>query len=60
MTQSQAPLTINQNASMELLTELFIKLGSRYICVTRSDGQYISVIHKRTLLAYIGTLEEHT
>ncbi|KAI7883164.1 hypothetical protein K492DRAFT_126685 [Lichtheimia hyalospora FSU 10163] len=56
----QAPLTINQNASMELLTELFIKLGSRYICVTRSDGQYISVIHKRTLLAYIETLDQHT
>ncbi|KAI8344822.1 chloride channel [Chlamydoabsidia padenii] len=53
----QAPLTINQNASMELLMELFIKLGARYVCVTHSDGHFLGIIHKRRLLAYLKSIE---
>lgn len=53
----QAPLTINQNASMELLMELFIKLGARYVCVTHSDGHFLGIIHKRRLLAYLKAIE---
>ncbi|KAI9320843.1 chloride channel [Dichotomocladium elegans] len=55
----QAPLTINQNASMELLMEMFIKLGARYVCLTGINGQYLGVIHKRTLLAYLKELEDN-
>ncbi|CAO3617171.1 unnamed protein product [Cunninghamella echinulata] len=55
----QAPLTINQNASMELLMEMFIKLGARYVCVTHSNGHFLGIIHKRRLLAYLKDLEEH-
>lgn len=54
----QAPLTINQNASMELLMELFTKLGARYVCLISSHGRYLGIIHKRTLLAYLKELEE--
>ncbi|KAI9275562.1 chloride channel [Phascolomyces articulosus] len=54
----QAPLTLNVNASMELLMEMFVKLGARYVCLTKTTGQYLGVIHKRTLLAYLKSLEE--
>ncbi|CAO3584240.1 unnamed protein product [Absidia cylindrospora] len=55
----QAPLTINQNASMELLMEMFIKLGARYVCVTHSNGHYLGIVHKRRLLAYLKEIEGH-
>ncbi|KAI8394188.1 chloride channel [Radiomyces spectabilis] len=54
----QAPLTINQHASMELLMEMFIKLGARYVCVTQSNGRFLGIIHKRRLLAYLKELDE--
>ncbi|KAI9339123.1 chloride channel [Pilaira anomala] len=53
-----APLTINQNASMTLLMDMFTKLGARYVCVTHSDGRYLGIIHKRRLLAYLKELDE--
>lgn len=55
----KAPLTINQNASMELLMEMFIKLGARYVCVTHSNGHYLGIVHKRRLLAYLKEIEGH-
>jgi len=54
----QAPLTVNQHASVELVMELFIKLGVRYVCVTNASGKYQGIIHKRRLLAYLKELEE--
>ncbi|KAG2178631.1 hypothetical protein INT44_001784 [Umbelopsis vinacea] len=54
----QAPLTVNQHASVELVMELFIKLGVRYVCVTNPSGKYQGIIHKRRLLAYLKELEE--
>lgn len=53
-----APLTINQNASMTLLMDMFTKLGARYVCVTHSNGRYLGIIHKRRLLAYLKELDE--
>ncbi|RHZ54295.1 hypothetical protein Glove_428g54 [Diversispora epigaea] len=46
----QAPLTVAQNSSLELVLELFKKLGLKYICVVNC-GQYVGVIHKKRLLA---------
>lgn len=43
---------------MELLMEMFIKLGARYVCLIHTDGRYLGVIHKRTLLAYLKELDE--
>ncbi|OZJ04144.1 hypothetical protein BZG36_02843 [Bifiguratus adelaidae] len=54
----QAPLTVNELASMELVLELFVKMGVRYVCVTNAEGRYSGVIHKRRLLAYLNDAEE--
>jgi chloride channel 3/4/5 len=53
----RAPLTVNQNASMDVVLELFMKLGLRYLCVVR-NGKYVGLIHKKRLLAYLNELEE--
>lgn len=51
----KAPLSISINASMEVVLELFIKLGVRYLCVT-DNSRYAGVIHKKRLLAYLHEL----
>ncbi|KAI8979517.1 chloride channel [Mycotypha africana] len=53
-----APVTINHNASMTLLMDMFVKLGARYVCVTHPNGRYLGIIHKRRLLAYLKELDE--
>ncbi|KAK9722806.1 hypothetical protein K7432_002427 [Basidiobolus ranarum] len=53
----QAPLTISENSSMELVLELFSKLGVRYVCVV-SHGQYVGMIHKKRLLVYLKEYEQ--
>ncbi|CAG8546478.1 15064_t:CDS:10 [Funneliformis mosseae] len=52
----QAPLTVSQNASLEVVLEMFKKLGLRYIIVVNC-GQYVGVIHKKRLLGYLRQLE---
>jgi chloride channel 3/4/5 len=52
----QAPLSVPLNASMEVVLELFIKLGVRYLCVV-DNGHYVGVIHKKRLLAYLHEFE---
>lgn len=37
-TFSQAPLTIQSHAPLELLHRFFVKLGARYVVVTDADG----------------------
>jgi len=54
----RAPLTVSVNASMDVVLELFMKLGLRYICVVR-HGRYVGMIHKKRLLAYLGNLENN-
>jgi len=51
----QAPLTISINASMEVVLELFIKLGVRYLCVME-HSKFVGVIYKKRLLAYLHEL----
>lgn len=34
----QAPLTITSHSPLELVQQLFVKLGARYIVVVNSDG----------------------
>lgn len=38
--------------------EMFTKLGARYVCLVGNNGQYLGIIHKRTLIAYLKELEE--
>ncbi|CAG8712094.1 uncharacterized protein OCT59_010038 [Rhizophagus irregularis] len=49
---NQAPLTISKNASLEIVLELFKKLGLRYVIVV-DRGQYVGVINKKRLLIYL-------
>ncbi|KAI8805553.1 clc channel, partial [Cladochytrium replicatum] len=49
----QAPLTVYENTSMEMVTEIFVKLGTKTILVVSHDGRCVGVIHKKRLLAYL-------
>ena len=35
---AQAPLTVQSNSPLELVQQLFTKLGARYVVVTDTDG----------------------
>ncbi len=35
---SQAPLTVNINAPLEAVHQMFAKLGARYVVVSNGDG----------------------
>ncbi|KAF7797623.1 hypothetical protein EIP86_008823 [Pleurotus ostreatoroseus] len=54
----QAPLTVQSNSPLELVQQLFTKLGARYVIVHDTDGYYEGVIDKKTWLAFLGQLEE--
>ncbi|KAF5393443.1 hypothetical protein D9757_000639 [Collybiopsis confluens] len=54
----QAPLTISLNAPLELVQQLFVKLGARYVIVTDIDGCYEGIIDKKTWLAFLNELSE--
>ncbi|KZW01847.1 clc channel [Exidia glandulosa HHB12029] len=54
----QAPLTVQTNSPLELVQQLFVKLGARYLVVVDSDGYYQGVIDKKTWLAFVTQLEE--
>ncbi|KAI0633238.1 chloride channel [Trametes polyzona] len=53
----QAPLTVQDNSPLELVQQLFTKLGARYVVVTDTDGHYEGVIDKKTWLAFLDDLE---
>ncbi|KAL1945794.1 hypothetical protein VTO73DRAFT_1796 [Trametes versicolor] len=52
----QAPLTVQDNSPLELVQQLFTKLGARYVVVTDTDGHYEGVIDKKTWLAFLDEL----
>ncbi|KAG8730888.1 hypothetical protein FRC11_005582 [Ceratobasidium sp. 423] len=57
----QAPLTVPAHAPLELVHQLFTKLGARYVVVTNMDGMYEGVIDKTLWLAFLADLEtKHT
>jgi chloride channel 3/4/5 len=45
----QAPLTIQSNAPLELVHQLFVKLGARYVIVTDTEGYCMSILLHMTL-----------
>ncbi|KAJ3411464.1 hypothetical protein HDV05_002153 [Chytridiales sp. JEL 0842] len=49
----QAPLCVTSHTSMEVVTEMFIKLGIKIICVIEPDGRYVGFIHKKKLLTFL-------
>ncbi|KAK0460988.1 chloride channel [Desarmillaria tabescens] len=54
----QAPLTVQSNSPLEMVHQLFVKLGARYVVVTDVDGFFEGVIDKKTWLAFLSELEE--
>ncbi|KAI0084872.1 chloride channel [Irpex rosettiformis] len=54
----RAPLTVQSNSPLELVQQLFTKLGSRYVVVTDTDGLYEGVIDKKTWLTFLSKLDE--
>ncbi|KAI7862038.1 chloride channel [Spinellus fusiger] len=53
-----APAIINESASMEMLVDMFVKMGACYLCVVDSHGTFLGVIYKRRLIVYLKELEE--
>ncbi|KAF8910368.1 chloride channel [Mucidula mucida] len=54
----QAPLTVQSNSPLEMVHQLFVKLGARYVVVNDADGLYEGIIDKKTWLAFLSELEE--
>ncbi|KAG8970900.1 hypothetical protein FRC05_011668 [Tulasnella sp. 425] len=54
----RAPLCVPCHAPLELVQQMFVKLGARYIIVTDANGAYVGVIDKKTWIAFLGELEE--
>ncbi|BGO96631.1 Chloride channel [Rhodotorula toruloides] len=54
----QAPLTVSARSPMELIHEMFVKLGSRYVVVVDERGCYLGPIEKNRYLLYLRWLEK--
>ncbi|RDW65448.1 putative voltage gated chloride channel protein [Coleophoma crateriformis] len=52
-----APMALDIRSPMDLVYECFVKLGLRYVCVTR-EGKYAGMTHKKTFVKYMRGLEE--
>ncbi|KAI8715442.1 hypothetical protein NCS52_01052000 [Fusarium sp. LHS14.1] len=52
-----APVALDIKSPMDLVYELFSKLGLRYICVLK-DGKYAGMTHKKTFVRYMREHEE--
>ncbi|KAF3221970.1 hypothetical protein TWF192_009626 [Orbilia oligospora] len=54
-----APIALEIRSPMELVYELFVKLGLRFLCITQ-EGQFAGMVHKKDLLKYLKNLEPHS
>lgn len=52
-----APVALDIRSPMDLVYEVFSKLGLRYICVSK-DGKYAGMTHKKTFVKYMRELEK--
>ncbi|KAG8624790.1 hypothetical protein KVT40_007857 [Elsinoe batatas] len=52
-----APVALDICSPMDLVFELFVKLGLRYICVVR-EGKYAGLVHKKAFVKYVKEIEE--
>ncbi|KAI9808389.1 MAG: hypothetical protein M1827_007486 [Pycnora praestabilis] len=51
-----APVALDVKSPMDLAYECFVKLGLRYLCVTR-EGLYAGLVHKKAFVKYMKELE---
>ena len=54
----QAPIAVSSRAPMQLLHQLFIKLGVRYVAVHDQRGVYVGIIDKNRWLGYLKWMED--
>lgn len=53
----KAPISLNKEAPMELVFEMFSKLGLRYLCIL--DGaEFVGVVHKKRFVRYLKEIEK--
>lgn len=52
-----SPVALDIYSPMDLVFECFVKLGLRYICVTR-EGKYAGLVHKKAFVRYVKEMEE--
>jgi len=52
-----APMALDIRSPMDLVYECFVKLGLRFVCVTK-EGRYAGLVHKKTFVKYMRELEE--
>ncbi|KAM0562506.1 hypothetical protein ACHAPJ_002196 [Fusarium lateritium] len=52
-----APVALDIRSPMDLVYEMFSKLGLRYICVLK-DGKYAGMTHKKTFVRYMREHEQ--
>ncbi|KAE9987475.1 hypothetical protein EG327_003798 [Venturia inaequalis] len=51
-----SPVTLDVHSSLDLVYEMFVKLGLRYICILR-EGKYAGLVHKKNFVKYCKDLE---
>ncbi|GAA5978499.1 hypothetical protein JCM11641_007964 [Rhodosporidiobolus odoratus] len=54
-----APIVVNVKSPMELLHEMFAKLGIRYLVCVDNRGLYVGSLEKARYLRYLQWLEKH-
>ncbi|OCF37887.1 voltage-gated chloride channel [Kwoniella heveanensis BCC8398] len=54
----RAPITVQMHSPLELVQQLFVKLGVRQIIVTNSRGVFQGMVTKKSWLSFLGELEE--
>jgi chloride channel 3/4/5 len=54
----QAPLTIQLHSPLELVQQLFVKLGVRSLICLNEQGHYVGMISKARWLAFLDELHE--
>ncbi|OAV97007.1 hypothetical protein PTTG_26215 [Puccinia triticina 1-1 BBBD Race 1] len=54
-----APVTVSIQTPMELIHEIFVRLGVRYLVVQNHNGAYLGIIEKNRWLRYLSWNEQH-
>jgi chloride channel 3/4/5 len=56
-TDTQAPITVQVHSPLELVQQMFVKLGARQILVTDARGTYRGALYKKQWIAFLDDLE---
>lgn len=54
-----APVTVSIQTPMEVIHEIFVRLGVRYLVVQNHNGIYLGIIEKNRWLRYLSWNEKH-